>query len=327
MPTPTRTIARATAVALAFEGDALPEWVQLTPPGPVMQTRDRDGRTFRIDAAAVVDEWRREHPNGMVVDYEHATEVRGALGQDAPAAGWVHEVALRDGAIWGRVEWTERAEAMIRAREYRFLSPAMATVDGEVVGIVHAGITNIPAFHRMAALARQQEEVQTLDKAIAEALGLASDASAADAVQAIGKLKDERRTALARAESPDPDRYVPKATHEAQVETARQQVRDEIATARAAEAAEAAVDEAIEQGKVAPADREFFVAAAKGDIEKFRAAMERTPEKAAPSGLDGRGPGKREGAAGLSEEEIAVCRAMGGDPEQLAAFKAKQKDR
>lgn len=31
---------------------------------------------------------------------------------------------MRDGAIWGRVEWTERAAAAIRAREYRFLSPS-----------------------------------------------------------------------------------------------------------------------------------------------------------------------------------------------------------
>lgn len=59
----------------------------------------------------------------MVIDYEHQTDHTSENGQPAPAAGWIRELDVRGGALWGRVEWTAKAAASIAAREYRYISP------------------------------------------------------------------------------------------------------------------------------------------------------------------------------------------------------------
>lgn len=55
------------------------------------------------------------------VDYEHAS-LRKIDGQPTPAAGYIHDLAIREDGLWALVEFTERAAAMVRAGEYRFCS-------------------------------------------------------------------------------------------------------------------------------------------------------------------------------------------------------------
>ena len=65
----------------------------------------------------------RELAADLPIDYEHQGERAVANGQPAPAAGWIRRIFERAGAVWGEVEWTGRAAAMLKAREYRFISP------------------------------------------------------------------------------------------------------------------------------------------------------------------------------------------------------------
>jgi len=64
---------------------------------------------------------RPKPPTEMVVDYEHMS----AIGPPAvtPAAGWVKSVEAVEGTLMATVEWTEKATDLIRAKEYRFISP------------------------------------------------------------------------------------------------------------------------------------------------------------------------------------------------------------
>nr|WP_244428947.1 phage protease [Bartonella vinsonii] len=39
-----------------------------------------------------------------MIDYEHGQHHRARNGLEAPASGWIEELAERDGAIWGRVK-------------------------------------------------------------------------------------------------------------------------------------------------------------------------------------------------------------------------------
>ena len=129
-----------------------PEWVMLMPAG---ELNARDGRRWRLtDADAVVDATRtRAGSQDLVIDFEHQTELAAKNGQPAPAAGWIRELQARAGALWGRVEWTARAAAMLKAREYRYLSPTFThTRDGVVLWLAGAGLTNAPALD-MPALA------------------------------------------------------------------------------------------------------------------------------------------------------------------------------
>lgn len=133
---------------------SVPEWVELIPAGEFF---GRDGRgPYALDAPAVLSafaDWGMPLP----IDYEHQAFNAAENGKEAPAAGWVVALEVREDALWGRVEWTERAAAYISAREYRYLSPVFDhDKSGRVLRITGAGLTNNPNLY-LTALNRRSE--------------------------------------------------------------------------------------------------------------------------------------------------------------------------
>jgi phage I-like protein len=127
-------------------GPTAPGWIQIFPFG----THETPKGTFVINAESLrlVMERAASHVNDYVADYEHAT----LTGAEAPAAGWITRIEARGaGGIWGRVQWTPRARALIEAREYRYFSPVFRfrEHDRVVVEFLHGGLTNWPAFDGM----------------------------------------------------------------------------------------------------------------------------------------------------------------------------------
>jgi hypothetical protein len=112
-----------TAGAPATSQSSAPLWIELLPAGVFY---GRDGRgPFRLDDPHAVIESTRalQMSAGLPIDYDHATDFGAPEGRPAPAAGWIRELRVRAGALWGRVEWTARAADSIVAREYRYVSP------------------------------------------------------------------------------------------------------------------------------------------------------------------------------------------------------------
>lgn len=318
----TRTSSSLQGIALNLEGGNAPDWVQLTPAGPVIS--GRDGRRWKLpDPAAVITAFNAESKRPQI-DIEHSSQLKAPKGEAAPAVGWIEEMAVRDGALWGRVDWTDEGRNAVSGRAYRYLSPAFRfnAATGEVMRIVSAGLTNTPNLELAALNAAEQENALMLDPAVLEALGLNSTATAADAVVTIGKLKEARDTALNAAKMPDPEKFVPKADHE----LALNRIKDFVAaeTDRTEVAINSAVDAAIEDGKIAPASREYHVAAcrAEGGLDRFKTAMGVTPKVTGSQKLDGQQPG--EGKQALSAEELAVCSMFNTDPASFAAAKKKE---
>jgi phage I-like protein len=309
----------------ADQADA-PEWVQLTPAGPRLP--GLDGREWTMtDPAAVIAACRAVRGAVEIpVDFEHATHVKGARGEAAPAVGWVRDLEARDGAIWGRVEWNESGREAVASRGYRFVSPGFDfhKLTGAVRRIVSVGLTNLPNF-TMPALNREGEhEEKTMDAAVLQALGLNPGASAADAVVAITKLRTDAQTALNRAANPDPAQFVPRADYDLatnRVTTLEAQVKAQ----REAEIT-AAVDAAVEAGKIAPASRDYHLAVCRtdGGLEKFASFIAAAPVIAPKGGTQTAKPAQADGA--LSAEELAVCRQMGMSPTDFAAAKAAQQE-
>jgi phage I-like protein len=131
-----------------------PEWVQLIPPGE-FSGRDGRGPYHVADPDTLIAAFLSL---GMpaAIDYEHQSAEWDGQPGPTPAAGWITAIEHRDGdGIWGRVEWTERAAAMLAAREYRYLSPVFYHLadSGEVVALAGAGLTNQPNLH-LRALSR-----------------------------------------------------------------------------------------------------------------------------------------------------------------------------
>jgi len=307
------------ALALNFEGAVAPDWVQLTPAGP--RVIGRDGRWWNLsDPAAVAA--RFDPAKEPQIDIEHASEIKAPQGEPAPAVGWIKAIEVRDGALWGRVEWTPTGAELVSTRAYRYLSPVFVFdyQTAEIGRIVSAGLTNQPNLE-MAALNAEQET--PMDRAVLEALGLPATATAADALVAVNALRTERDTARNAAQMPDPTRFVPVADH--QLALNRIATFEQAETARRETEIAAAVDGAIASGRIAPASRDYHIAACRteGGFDRFKAYIGSAPVIAPASGLDGKMPADAQPDA-LTADELAVCRMFGTDPTTFAAAKKKE---
>ncbi|HIF9402030.1 TPA: phage protease [Photobacterium damselae] len=131
-----------------------PEWVQILPKGPTI--KGIDGRKWKMSNPERLIDMFKSMGLPLVVDYEHASEIKATEGNEAPAAGWVEDLELRnDGEVWAKVDWNERAKTSINSREYRFISPAFNhDSSGEIVSLSSVGLTNKPNLI-MQALNRQ----------------------------------------------------------------------------------------------------------------------------------------------------------------------------
>lgn len=322
-----------------------PEWIQLLPAG---EFRGRDGRgPYRNDDPEAIIRATVAYQAGadMPMDYDHQLEYSARNGQPAPASGWIVELKNQfGGAVWGRVRWTEKAAAHIKAREYRYLSPVFRhTADGRIVRIESAALTNVPNLDLVALASRQRgdeaqphtrEEDMDLKKMLTGILGLPAD-SADDAVtakvqglvtaahsagagmatiaKAVGApdgatadvIATEVRALASRATAPDPAKFVPIAMYQ-EASTALSGLRKEMA----ASSAKSLVEEAKATHKVSPAMEEWAQGYAEKDPEGFKAWMSASAPvvptgSQTPEGTPPSGTGK------LSDTDRAVCAQLG----------------
>lgn len=296
---------RPSALALNLEDGAAPKWVMLWPQGRLVVGRDK--REFVIhDPEAIIGATRPRLP--LLVDYEHDFE-RRRPGDETPAAGWIEELEVRDGAIWGRVEWTAKASNAIAEKEYRFHSPIylcrQKTAPLEVVALCGAGLTHAPNLD-FTALNSEQDDI--MEKDLLKALGLPETATAAEAIMAANALR-----------TPSLDKFVPRAELDAALTRAtnaetRLRDRDQ---ADADSAALALVEKAIADGKVAPASKEHFLELAKNSRETVEKYLESAPAILTPGedkDLKKGEPGK---GGALSAEEKAMCSQLSISEEQF----------
>lgn len=305
-------------IALNFQGAGAPDWVQLLPAGP--DVTGRDGRAWRMPDAATIAA-RFDAAKLPQIDVEHASQVAAPEGRPAPAVGWITQLEARNGQLWGRVDWTAEGAALVAGKGYRYLSPVFtySASTNEIGRIVSAGLTNTPNLELAALNAAQPKEtIDMVDPTILEALGLTPTASAAEAVLAVNRLKEENRVALNRAQTPDPEKFVPKA--DLQLALNRISTFEAKDRERAEAEIVAAVDEAVVAGKVAPASKEFHLAACRteGGLARFRDFVKSAPVIAGGASLADKQPAQ---SAIYSAEQLAVCRQLDMDPADVFGAK------
>jgi len=298
--------------------------VQLIPaPDADGRVTGRDGRSWLWDDAARAELQRQFAARGLaiVIDREHATELRAPEGEEAPAAGWVTELDIRaDGSAWGRTDWTPRGAEQVRNREYRYLSPVFDydPQSGRIARLVSVGLVNKPNL-RLPALNREDPTVK-LSAALAAALGLSAEtATEAEGVAAIGALKTDLATAR-NAETPSLERFVPRTDYDAvlaRANNAEQQLRDAAAASHQA-AVDSEIDSALKAGKITPAAVEYHRAscADQEGLERFRAFVQASPVIAPDAVSPAAKPGT---ATALNADEQRVAELCGIPAEQYAA--------
>ncbi len=315
--------------------NAVPEWIELVPAG---RFEGRDGRWFVNDRPEDVVAFFEKDQLDLVVDYEHASEWSPTEG--APAAGWIKELEIRDGAIWGRVEWNSRAAEMIANKEFRFISPVFWEDIGthRVLKMVSAALTHKPNL-KMAALNSSRlsppEEFVSPEsnegtvamkdeqrKALCQKLGLADEASDKSILEAVEGMQSDVAKAQNSAQTPDPKKFVPVDTFNLMKDRAE---KAENATQEAFKAdVEKAVNSAVEAGKIHPSSKAFYVDSCNSQeaLNSFNKLIAGGAPASVtePSGLDEADPSK--GKAALSQDEKAVIRQMGISKEDFL----KQRD-
>ncbi|MEE9694496.1 phage protease [Aeromonas hydrophila] len=159
--------ARPTTLGLAVLDAALGPsddgWHQLLPVGPF---KARDGRPFdvvgghwQLDGQIAAALIARANALGqdILIDYDHQTLKTDQNGQPAPAAGWYNadEIEWREGqGLFIKPRWTDRAAALVAAKEYRFLSAVFPyDAQGRPLELRMTAITNDPGVVGMQALA------------------------------------------------------------------------------------------------------------------------------------------------------------------------------
>lgn len=119
-----------------------PDWIAILPVG-TFAGRDGRGPYSNVTPQKVIAASMAKAPAcGILLDFNHGSEYHGG---DSQAAGWIRELALRDGAIHGRVEWTPAGQEAIRAGAFHFVSPAFEhAADGSVLAVRRVGLVNDP---------------------------------------------------------------------------------------------------------------------------------------------------------------------------------------
>ena len=228
-------------------------WLPLIPIGAFT---GRDGRS-----------WTNANPEQVVknttlpfiLDNDHASEVTA----NTQASGWITQLKVEKDHILGLLELNTLGKESIDDKRYKFYSPAFHTTkDGAVHALCSVGLTNKPNLY-VPALNKAEDSQTTppqkddpMLKELLAALGLAADADQTAALDAIRALKATN----AEQKTPDLNHFVPQATHTqlvTELNTANAKLA-KLETAKHNEAVETALNAAISDKKIAPADKAFY---------------------------------------------------------------------
>ncbi|MFW9266504.1 phage protease [Pseudomonas sp. NR3] len=308
-------LALNTDLSAAVSDGQAPEWVELIPPGP--KVSGRDGRQWLFDeqAGALVQSSFTGRAIDLPIDWEHATQHRATKGEDAPAAGWIKQLEIRNGGLWGLVDWTPRGANQVVNREYRFLSPVFdyESDSTRIVRLVSAGLTNKPNF---LLTALNQETLENspvkLSPALLAALGLPETATEEQAIAATTQLKTTAQAM--NAERPNLEQFVPRADYNA-LESRAINAEQALATQKKADhekAVDALITAATQAGKITPATVEYHRAACHDEtgLARFKAFVEAAPVVAAASNLGERKPDNTATALNAEEQKVASLLGM-----------------
>ncbi|RWT79226.1 phage protease [Aeromonas caviae] len=364
--------ARPTTLGLAVLDAQLTQqddgWYQLLPVGPF---KARDGRPFdvpgghwQLDKTIATTLINRAKALGqdILIDYDHQTLNVEKTGKEAPAAGWYNgdEIEWREGqGLFIKPRWTERAAALVAAKEYRFLSAVFPyDAQGRPLELRMTAITNDPGVVGMQALAAlsaqliqpgqpatltKENSMNELLKKLLAKLGieltgdptdeqLQKALTELDSLQASAKKAPELEAALSAEKASlaalkaqpggqvDLAQYVPVATYNALVA----QVAALTAQVDTTDAA-TLIKEARTAGKVVAAEEEYLTAyAAQKGVAALKALLEPRPAIAALTASQTAAvtlPEKK-GEAVLSAEDKYAADQLGISHEDFAKAKA-----
>lgn len=146
------------------DGESDKVWIQLAKAGAF---KGHASGPFELDAKVfgdIVRNFRATSNRAIPIDFEHASESDPTQGSipthGAPAQGWIVDLKIDGGALYGLVEWGDKAREYIKSGAYKFFSPAIRfgardRVSGAQIGarMTSGALTNNPFLDGMMPLA------------------------------------------------------------------------------------------------------------------------------------------------------------------------------
>lgn len=222
----------------------------------------------------------------VVIDYEHQT----LDNVQAPAAGWIKDIILKEDGIWAEVEWTEKATAYLKNKEYRYLSPVIMVRknDRKAVELHSVALTNTPAINEMQPIINKLEKENFMELAkLAALLGLGENATEAEIEAAIKTLKEKEsddevvanKTILGLLSLDETAKTEDVASAILSLKNTEAEKELNALKAQMAEQnAERLVEKALKSGKITPAQKGWAKDYALKDTIGFEAFLEKAPQ-------------------------------------------------
>jgi len=318
-------------LSLNFEG-TLPASIELIPAGAAI--RGRDGRRWKKGDPQKIILNSMNRLSRLVIDENHSTDLAAPKGGSSPAMGWMTNLHTGEGgSILADVEWTKRGSQAVLNKEYSFISPVFLHDDqNEITVVLRAGLTNSPNLQLPALNAEHSSDVKpeknntevSMNKELCAALGLSETATEAEAIAVAGALQSKAAlnaakpgTAQTQTDTSKVDlaAYAPRAdlnAMEARAATAEKQLAD-LNAANNKKEAEAAVDEAARNRKIAPASRAEYLAlcSTQAGLESFKKIVAASPAIIGTEAQAPEGAPSASGTVALNAEEASLAKAMG----------------
>jgi phage I-like protein len=338
-------------VRLTLAMAELPGWLRLLPLGQVNLV---DGRPpFEVDPEALTAMVKAFGARGtdLVIDYEH----QSLKGGQAPAAGWIKDLEVREDGLWAQVEWTGKAGEYLKQREYRYFSPVLRLdpASRRPQELMNVALTNVPAIQGISPLVAKWGGEALTARRPGEAKEEAAprESGAVEACQAEVQAREEFKARLGlEPEAPDGELWqksvelfrdlsqslgLPAEATASQLKGGLaalmaggeqvQALQDELTALKdrlSEETASRAVEGAMLAGKVTPAQREWALSYCRRDPESFKLYVDKAPRVVPVGERLNLGEERRREDQGLTPEELAVCRTMNLSPEAYAQAKA-----
>lgn len=186
----------------AGEGEAPPSDIILFPAGDLEMEGLGTALVDEEAAQTVIEEYERRGLD-IVIDYEH----QSLKDVQAPAAGWIKKLYWKAGeGLRAVVEWTERAQRYLKAKEYRYFSPVVLinAADRRPSRLYSVALTNTPKTNHLPAIVAKMERDEPIKKEeermiakLKQILGLAADAAEDKVTEAVEAI-------VAKLKNPDP---------------------------------------------------------------------------------------------------------------------------
>ncbi len=336
-------------VRLTLTMAELPEWLRLLPLGQVNLV---DGRPpFEVDPQSLADMVQAFGDRGtdLVIDYEH----QSLKGGQAPAAGWIKDLEVREDGLWAKVEWTGQAEEYLKRREYRYFSPVLR-LDPDSrrpQELMNVALTNVPAIQGLSPLVAKWGGEALAGEKDGEAVS-SGEAPDYEACREQGGWAEELKARLGlAAEAPHGEIWrrsvelfrdlaqtlsLPAEATACQLQGAVEalkaggapveSLKEELAalkTQMSEETTARAVKEAIVAGKISPAQKEWALSYCRREPESFKLYVDKAPRVVPVGERLNLGEEKGREDQGLTPEELAVCRTMNLTPEAYSQAKAR----